>query len=152
MKSSKDLKKVVQRLKTVQQKFQNLVKDKTWLEDARKYAENQGKEVKKLLTSDVTKVKTFLDKEKRELEKFQKQIPAEIEKFKVYVGAQKKELEKLLKNVKKTAEKKVGKKKTARKTKSAKRPPQAPMGTESVSPNPVPTSAPDYGSVGGSAE
>src|SRR4051812_3536501 len=86
MAANKEIKKIVGKIKTVQQQFQGLVKDKTWLEDARKYAETQGKEIKKLVSGDMNKVKTFLDKEKKELEKFQKQIPGEIKKFKDYVN------------------------------------------------------------------
>ena len=78
----KEVKKIVGQLKTAQKQFQNLMKDKTWLEDVRKYAEGQGKGIKKLLSSDLTKVKAFLDREKKELDKFQKQIPNELEKIK----------------------------------------------------------------------
>ena len=94
-----ELKKVVGRVKTAQAQLQSLLKDKTWIEEARKYAERQGKEVKKLLSGDVARVKTFLERERKELERFQKQIPSEVQKFRKFVDGQRKEFERLLKNV-----------------------------------------------------
>jgi len=91
-----DVKQVLNKVKNAQGQFQALLKEKTWVEEASKYAEKQGKEVKKLLSADVAKVKVFLEKEKKELEKFQKQIPAEVDKLKKFVSAQRKEFEKLL--------------------------------------------------------
>jgi hypothetical protein len=91
-----ELKKVVNRVKAAQAQLQTLLKDRTWVEDARKYAERQGKEVRKLFTADVNKVKTFLERERKELDKFQKQIPGEVKKFRKFVIGQRKELEKLL--------------------------------------------------------
>ena len=44
-----DLKKIVGRVKDAQQQLQSLVQDQAWVEEARKYAERQGKEVKKLI-------------------------------------------------------------------------------------------------------
>lgn len=127
-----DLKKVMERFKDAQGQLQNLLKDKTWVEDARKYAERQGKEVKKLLTADVAKVRVFLDRERKELERFQKQIPGEVKKFRKFVDGQKKEFEKLLKSVKKagangkgktkaksTKKKSTGAKKTSKKASAA---------------------------------
>lgn len=100
-KMNAELKKVVSRVKTAQTQLQALLKDKTWMEEARKYAERQGKEVKKLLAGDVSKVKTFIEKERKELERFQKQIPGEVDKLRKFVDGQRKELEKLLKTVRK---------------------------------------------------
>ncbi len=97
-----ELKKVVSRVKTAQVQLQSLLKNKTWVEDARKYAERQGREVKKLFSADVGKVKNFLEKERKELEKFQKQIPGEVKKLRKFVTTQKKEFEKLLLKVRKT--------------------------------------------------
>ncbi len=91
-----ELKKVVSRVKTAQAQLENLLKNRTWVEEARKYAERQGKEVKKLISGDVSKVKTFLEKERKELERFQKQIPGEVKKFRKFVMGQRKEIEKLL--------------------------------------------------------
>jgi hypothetical protein len=136
----KNLKKVVKQLKTAQERFQVLLKDKSWLEDARKYAEVQGKEIKKLISADIGKVKAFLDKEKRELDKFQRQIPGEIKKFKTYMGSQKKELEKILNNVKKaTGQKTAGKKTATRKTRSKKTVMRDV--SQTASPTPTPTSS-----------
>jgi hypothetical protein len=94
-----ELKKILGRVKEAQGQLQSMLKDKTWVEEARKYAEKQGKEVKKLLDSDVAKVKTFIERERKELEKFQKQIPGEVKKFRKFVDGQRKELEKLLRRV-----------------------------------------------------
>jgi len=100
-KMNAELKKVVGRVKTAQAQLQTLLKDKSWLDEARKYAERQGKEVKKLLSGDVSKVKTFIERERKELERFQKQIPGEVQKLRKFVDGQRKELEKLLKTVRK---------------------------------------------------
>ncbi len=118
-----ELKKVVDRVLATRAPLQAFLKDRTWVEDARKYVERQGKEVKKLLSADVTKVKAFLEKEKKELVKFQKQIPGEVKKLRKFVTSQKKELEKLLSRVRKTGAGNGGTKKasatrTAKKTKT----------------------------------
>src|SRR3954451_8544809 len=96
-----ELKKVVGRVKEAQKKLQTLVKSQDWVEVARKYAERQSKEVKKLLTADSARLKTFLERERKELERFQKQIPGEVKKLRTYVLSQRKEFEKLLGNVRK---------------------------------------------------
>ncbi len=96
-----DLRKVFSRVKDAQAQLQNILKDNNWVEDARKYAERQGKEVKKLIKADVTKMKTFLERERKELEKIQKQLPNEVEKFRTFVNGQKKEFERLLENMRK---------------------------------------------------
>jgi hypothetical protein len=96
-----EIKKIVLKAKTAQEKLQVLLKSQDWVEEARRYAEKQGKEVRKLLTSDVGKVKTFLEKERAELERFQKQIPGEVKKLRTFVKGQRKELGKLLANVRK---------------------------------------------------
>jgi len=113
-----DLKKVLNRVKAAQSQLETLLKDKTWVEEARKYAERQGKEVKKLFSADVTKVKSFLERERKELEKFQKQIPSEVKKLQKFVGAQRKEFQKLLTNVRKAGRNAGG---TARKAGAKKR-------------------------------
>jgi hypothetical protein len=66
------------------------------VEDARKYAERQGREVRKLLSSDLGKVKIFLEKERRDLEKLQKQLPEEVKKLRTFVKGQRQELKRLL--------------------------------------------------------
>src|SRR4051812_18339166 len=96
-----EIKKVVGRVKEAQVQLQSMVKSHDWVEEARKYAERQGKEVKKLFAPDVEKMKTFLERERKELERFQKQIPGEVKKFRKFVDMQKKELEKLLTSVRK---------------------------------------------------
>ena len=103
MSVNSQLKKVVGRVKAAQVQLQGLLRNKTWVEDARKYAERQGKEVKKLLTADAGKVKIFLERERKELERLQKQIPGEVKKLKKYVNLQRKEFEKLLSSVRKTS-------------------------------------------------
>ena len=92
-------KKILEGAKMVQSKLQSALKNQDWIEDARKYAEQQGKEVRKLLAGDVSKVKKFMEKERKELARFQKEIPAEVHKLKKFVTSQRKELEKLLKNL-----------------------------------------------------
>ncbi|MGK5084653.1 hypothetical protein WDW37_15260 [Bdellovibrionota bacterium FG-1] len=94
-----EIKKVVGRVKQAQQKLQTLIKNQDWVEDARKYAERQGKEVKKLISADSSKVKAFLERERKELERFQKQIPGEVKKVRSFVLSQRKEFEKLLAKV-----------------------------------------------------
>src|SRR4051812_17779725 len=93
---NEDIKKVLNRVKEAQRSLQTYLKDQDWVEDARKYAEKQGKEVRKLLSSDLGKVKTFIEKERKELERFQKQIPGEVDKLRTFVKGQRKELQKLL--------------------------------------------------------
>ena len=94
-----EINKVVSKVKEAQGQLQHMVNSHDWVEEARKYAERQGKEVKKILTSDVSKVKSFLEKERKELERFQKQIPGEVKKLRKFVNTQKKEFEKLLASV-----------------------------------------------------
>ena len=55
--------------------------------------------MRKLLTADLGKVKTFLERERKDLERFQRQIPGEVKKLRDFVKGQRRELEKLLKNV-----------------------------------------------------
>ena len=124
-KINSEFRKVVGRVKTAQSNIQTVLKNQTWVDDARKYAEKQGKEVRKLLASaDAGKVKAFLEKERKELERFQKQIPGEVKKLRSFVAGQRKELEKLLKNVRKVnlnvgLRAKAAKKKTAPRKKAA---------------------------------
>jgi hypothetical protein len=94
-----EVKKVVDRAKKAQNKLQGVLQSQDWIEEARKYAEKQSKEVKKLLSSDIGRVKSFLEKERKELERFQKEIPGEVKKLRSFVKTQRKELEKLIKNL-----------------------------------------------------
>jgi hypothetical protein len=96
-----DIKKVISKVKAAQSKLQGVLKNQDWVEEARKYAERQGTEVKKLLSSDLDKVKIFLEKERKELERIQKQIPGEVKKLKGFVSSQRKELERLLTSLRK---------------------------------------------------
>jgi hypothetical protein len=98
-KMNSEVKKVVERAKKAQSKLHAILHRQDWIEDARKYAEKQGKEVKKLLNSDVTKVKSFLERERKEIVRLQKEIPSEVKKLRGFVKTQRKELEKLLKNL-----------------------------------------------------
>jgi len=119
---NKEIKKVVGRVKEAQVKLQKLIESQDWVEVARKYAERQGKEVRKLITADAGKVKTFLERERKELERFQKQIPGEVKKFRSFVLSQRKEFERLLVNVTKNGKKKTtgaAKKKSGSSKKSA---------------------------------
>jgi hypothetical protein len=116
-----EIKKVVGRVKEAQAKLQTLLKGQEWVEDARKYAERQSKEVKKLISADAGKVKTFLERERKELERFQKQIPGEVKKFRTFVLSQRKEFKKLLATVTKGKKKANGgtKKKASKKAAAA---------------------------------
>ena len=98
-----EIKKVVSRVKSAQKKLHTLLEGQDWVEEARKYAERQGKEVKKLIKADSTKVKAFLEKERKELARFQKTIPGEVKKLRSFVLAQRKDFEKLLVKVRKSA-------------------------------------------------
>jgi hypothetical protein len=99
-----EVKKVVDRAKKAQTKLQTILQSQGWIEDARKYAEKQRKEVKKLLSSDIGRVKSFLEKEQKALGRFQKEIPGEVKKLRSFVKTQRKELEKLLKNLRRATQ------------------------------------------------
>lgn len=116
-----ELKKIVSRMKTAQKKLEVMLDQQDWMEEARKYAEKQGSEVKKLLSSDFGKVKTFIERERKELERFQKQIPGEVKKFKTLLAGQRKELEKALKKL--GAAKAKGFKKAAKKASGTRKRP-----------------------------
>jgi hypothetical protein len=104
-----ELKKIVKGVKDAQSQLQTLLKDRSWMQEARRYAEKQGKEMKKLLAADADKVRTFVERERKELERIQKQIPGEVEKFRKFVMSQRKELEKLMGRVGKMSGAKGGK-------------------------------------------
>ncbi|MFZ9596252.1 MAG: hypothetical protein ACO3A2_09260 [Bdellovibrionia bacterium] len=109
-----EIKKVVKRVKEAQNQLQSLIQGHDWVEEARKYAERQGKEVKKLFAPDVMRMKTFLEKERKELERFHKRIPDEVKKLKKFVNAQKKEFETLLSSVTQMSKEGSGKKMRAK--------------------------------------
>ncbi len=121
-----EIKKVVNRVKEAQNQLQSLIKGQDWVEEARKYAERQGKEVKKLFAPDVEKMKSFLERERKELERFQKQIPGEVKKLKKFLNMQKKEFEKLLVSVRKMNPSGKASLASRRKAKSKKSPSTAP--------------------------
>jgi hypothetical protein len=97
--------KVVEGAKKAQAKLHTALKKQDWIEEARKYAEGQRKEVKKLISGDMAKVKTFLEKERKQLEKIQSSLPVEVKKLRGFVLTQRKEFEKLLKNLRKAGKK-----------------------------------------------
>ena len=116
-----EIKKVFDRVKDVQGQLQTLVNGQDWIEEARKYAKRQGKEVKKLFGPDVQKMKKFLETERKALLRFQKQIPGEVKKLNKYLTHQRKEFEKLLTQVSKmTVAKKSARKKASVSTKTKK--------------------------------
>jgi peptidoglycan hydrolase CwlO-like protein len=95
--------RILDRLKGARTQMEALIKDRGWIEDAKKAAEKQGREMKKMLDSDVAKLRRFIESERKELEKVQKQIPGEVKKLKAFVESQKKELSKLLNSASKGA-------------------------------------------------
>ena len=99
IKMNAELKKIMGRVKQAQGKIQKVMKEQDWLEEARKYAERQGTEVKKLFSSDSSKVEAFLERQRKELEKIQKRIPGEVKKYRTLLQGQSKELEKILGNL-----------------------------------------------------
>lgn len=95
-----EVKKLVEKVKKTQSQFQDLMKDGRLLKEAKRLGD-QGQELKKLLKNDLSRVKSFVEKERKELEKFQKQIPSEIKKLKTFVQGRRSDLEKLLSSLKK---------------------------------------------------
>lgn len=100
-----EVKKVLERAKKAQSRLKTILEGQEWVEEARKYAEKQSKELKKLLSNDAGKLKSFLERERKELERLQKEIPGEVKKLKSFVQSQRKELEKLLKNLRRASKK-----------------------------------------------
>jgi hypothetical protein len=92
---TKDMKRWLEKVKSAQQQLNSLIKD-NWMDEARKFAERQGKEVRKLIQSDLHRVRSFVERERRDLEKLQKQIPGELNRWKKVLESQKKELSQLL--------------------------------------------------------
>ena len=114
---NEEIKKMIGRVKDTQAQLQGIVKSQDWVDEARKYAERQGKEVKKLFAPDVEKMKDFLVRERQELERFQKQIPIEVKKVRQFVSDQKREFERLVTSIRKLnkPKKKAGLKKAPKK-------------------------------------
>lgn len=102
-------KAILNRVKAARTQLEGFLKDRTWIEDAKKMAEKQGLEVKGIIDADIAKLRVFLEKERKELEKLQAQIPGEVNRIKKFVEGRKKELSKLLTGVKANAGKKASK-------------------------------------------
>jgi antitoxin component HigA of HigAB toxin-antitoxin module len=117
-KSKMTVKKILDRVKSARTQVESLLKDRSWIDQAKRVATKQGQEAKRILDSDIVKLKTFLEKERKELEKLQGQIPGEVQKIKKFMDQQKQELAKLLGTVKTVAEKKASKAKASAKTKA----------------------------------
>ena len=115
--ANKEVQKLVKQLKKAKSNFQAYIQKNDILDDAKKYADKQGKELKKILKSDANKVKAFIEKEKATLDQFSKQLPNEVEKLKKFILSQRTELEKALNTIKKNATGKA----TVLKTKTAKK-------------------------------
>jgi hypothetical protein len=98
-----EMKKIVNRLKDAQSKLQSrvdgLMQNQDWIDEAKKYAERAGTDVKKLISSDVSKVKTFVDRQRKELERVQKQLPGEVKRFQKLLNQQRTELEKMIRKI-----------------------------------------------------
>ena len=83
-----DLKKVMARVKSVHSEIKGLLKQTKWVDEARKNAKSQGREVMEMFAGDIDRVRGFLERERRELERFHKQLPEEVEKFRKFVRGQ----------------------------------------------------------------
>lgn len=140
--AKKNTKTLLSRVKNARAQLEGFLKDRSWIEEAKKAAEKQGSEVRKMIDSDVAKLRGFIEKERKELEKLHAQIPGEVGKLKKFVDGRKKELSKLLTNVKSTAGKKTKKAKGSAKKKVArvkktllKTPPKKAGGTKKTASN-----------------
>lgn len=96
-----EVKKVIGRLKAARGQFEQLVKTQAWVDEARKFAEKQQREVKKLLNTDLHRVRAFIEKEKAGLNKLQQKLPTEVARVRKFVSLQRKDLEKMLKGLRK---------------------------------------------------
>jgi hypothetical protein len=81
-----EIKKIVEQIKKTQADAQGM------MDDARKYAKSQGKELRSRFKGDAQKLR-------KNLQTLQKQIPGEVNKLRKYVELQRKELESLVKKV-----------------------------------------------------
>ncbi len=111
-----ELHKVLGKVKNAQNKLHEVLSHQPVLDEARKYAKHQSKEVKKLFAGDVTKILQFVEKEKKQLERLSGSLPEEIKKVKAFVSAQKKELTALLKSMRTLKPAKKAKKKSSKKS------------------------------------
>src|SRR5262249_47673660 len=121
-----EVKRILKRAKKVQLRLNEVLQSQDWLEEARKYAEQQRKEVRKLIETDLEKLRAFLERERKELERFQKQIPGEVKKLRGFVLKQRKELETLLQGLRKA-----GSSKKAARPKRKKQPAKPRKGSKS---------------------
>jgi len=112
---NRDIKKVVSAVKEARAKLEHLVRTQDWVDEARKYAERQRKEVRKIIATDTGKIRDMIENQRKELEKFQKQIPGEVKRIQNFVKLQQKELKKLVKNLRKSSTKKTKSSGTKRK-------------------------------------
>lgn len=102
-----ELKKVAQQVKKARTQanaklttfLKEQLKDNKWIDDARQVAQAQGKEVKKLINADIKKVKSFVEREKKQLERLQRDLPKDVKKLRTFVDVQRKEVERLLKSL-----------------------------------------------------
>lgn len=94
---NQEIKKILGQVKAKQAQFQALLNQRAaWVDEAKKYATQQRKEVKKILRADLGIVKEFVEKERKGFEDLQKRLPSEVKKLKKFADQQRKELEKLL--------------------------------------------------------
>jgi hypothetical protein len=94
LKAVKKIQKVIAQVKAAQVQLQKLAKDKSAINETRRYAKQFRKELKKYLNADVARVRAFLDLARGELDSIQKQ----------YLGG-KGSLQRLVKKAKKLATK-----------------------------------------------
>src|SRR5689334_8001530 len=92
---------LMKQLKMAQKQVQEMLKTKDIVNQAKKYANTQSAEVRKVLASDAKVVKAFLEKEKCELSEFQKQINTDVKKLSAFVLSQRKDFEKLIRDLSK---------------------------------------------------
>lgn len=122
---NEEMRKLVSQLRSAQDRFQSAVKNGSVLEEARKVAERQKKDVRKLLGKDFDRVMNFIEKERKELDRLQKRLPGEVAKLKKYVQNSRQEFERILKRAKKTAKKADAPTGGASSSKTAKKKPAA---------------------------
>ena len=119
-KQTREIKRWIEKMKAAQQQINYLVKD-NWVDEAKRFAERQSKEVRKLIQTDIQKVRAFVERERKDLERLQQQIPAELNRWKKVLETQKKEFVHLLGKTPQAKTRKKSKRSTAKKksTKSA---------------------------------
>jgi hypothetical protein len=90
LKTVRELKNLIEHVKTVQSHLHKSLKNKTIKKDIQSYTELLGKEVRKYLNDDLKRVKSFLTLAREELEGFQKQYLNPRQKIKATIGKLKK--------------------------------------------------------------